>query len=158
MEPEIISAIITSVVTLMVGIPTFIALLIAIKELRESIKQNQIAIYHQTIEKEHELFKMIAHDPALMRLCVGKDIHISEDKEKREAQIGLIFLFDFYERIYYEHYVGAFPKKLWNKWAEHIVYVINDPEVSVFWDILKGDYFSPFSQFVESKRKNYKDK
>jgi hypothetical protein len=158
MTPEILSAIISSSVTLIIGVPTFIALLIAIKELRENVKQNQIAIYHRTVEKEHELFRMIAHDPPLMRLCMGNEIQISDDKDKREAQIGIIFLFDFYERIFYENYVGAFPKDLWEKWAEHIVYVINDPEVAVFWDILKTDFFPPFTQFVENKRKNYKDK
>lgn len=70
MDPEIISAIITSAVTLVVGVPTFIALVIAIRELRESARQNKVAVYQKTVDTEHDLFRMITKDPDLLRLCV----------------------------------------------------------------------------------------
>lgn len=158
MNPEIISAIITSAATLVVGVPTFIALVIAIRELRESARQNKVAVYQKTVDTEHNIFRMIAKDPDLLRLCVGTDVKIPQDTNKRDGQLGIVFLFDFYERIYYEHHIGAFPEELWAGWKDHIIYVINDPEVAELWDVLKNDYFSHFREFVERNRVDYKSR
>jgi len=152
MDPSIAGALISSAVTLLIGIPTFIAIIVAVRELRETARQNRVLTYQQTINTEHELFRMIGKDPKGLRLCLGTSVQVPSDPDERESLLGTVFLFDFYERIYYEHEIGAFPKALWPGWTKHILYVIKDPEVANLWDVVKDDYYSPFRDYVEKNR------
>lgn len=85
MDPSIVGALISATVTLIVVIPTFIAILVAIRELRESARQNRVSTYQRTIDTEHELFRMIGKDPKGLRLCLGTSLQVPTDPNERES-------------------------------------------------------------------------
>jgi hypothetical protein len=154
-------------VELLTALGTAAGVFISVLALRSQLKQIEKSIrgstYQSIANNLLELEKLFIENPELSKIWGPKrSLWYGPDRDLQQTKLNYtsLFIFGFYENLYYQYAQGTIPEDMWTTWRLYLIKHLKQENgfLRQIWDEVQGSYYEKFTEEINNLVKNNQTK